>query len=452
MPWAELGGFYGTDNTSFGKAIVFAPLTQGSHDLLFFEGRGKLFEEEAREGNFALGYRQMTSSGFNLGIWLGGDVRNSELGNTFDLLSGVIEALSADFDARVNIYGPITGPQAGAPGFTEVVLQGNNIFMVGGQEVGLHGIDGEVGVRLPLEMLRIDPSLIEFRLYGGGFFFDNSDALNDVAGGKVRAELRINDINPEIPGSRLTAEYQISHDDVRETRQVIGARLRLPLDPPATPALASLTAQERRIDPIERDIDVVTTPSKAEPVKDAPTKVEFEKVGYVQGGGDLTATSSAAGANSLIVATGGTITGSQQLLGQQTLQGGASTINVQGVKLGTIAPFTAPGTRPTFFNDQESSTISVLGCSEHIAGIDLKGADPVDWGSVPFNAGITDDCSCTPVLNTFIENVNINQFAFAGISFGDGSEVTIRNRLLATSAATASNSSMATPSPSPTRW
>jgi len=66
----------------------------------------------------------MTSSGFNLGIWLGGDVRNSELVNTFDQLSGGIEALSADFDARVNIYGPITGPQAGAPGFTEVVLQG----------------------------------------------------------------------------------------------------------------------------------------------------------------------------------------------------------------------------------------------------------------------------------------------------------------------------------------
>jgi hypothetical protein len=44
MPWAELGGFYGTDNTSFGEAIVFAPLMQGSRDLLFFEGRGKLFE------------------------------------------------------------------------------------------------------------------------------------------------------------------------------------------------------------------------------------------------------------------------------------------------------------------------------------------------------------------------------------------------------------------------
>jgi hypothetical protein len=47
-PWAEFGGFYGTDNSSFGEAIVFAPLMQGSRDLLFFEGRGKVFEEEAR--------------------------------------------------------------------------------------------------------------------------------------------------------------------------------------------------------------------------------------------------------------------------------------------------------------------------------------------------------------------------------------------------------------------
>ena len=39
MPWAELGGFYGTDNSSFGEAIVFAPVMQGSRDLLFFEGR-----------------------------------------------------------------------------------------------------------------------------------------------------------------------------------------------------------------------------------------------------------------------------------------------------------------------------------------------------------------------------------------------------------------------------
>jgi hypothetical protein len=218
MPWAELGGFYGTDNSSFGEAIVFAPVMQGSRDLLFFEERGKLFEGEVREGNYALGFRQMTSSGFNLGAWLGGDIRNSALENTFNQLSGGLEALSADFDARVNVYGPITGPQPGAPGFTTVVLQGNNIFMVGGQEVGLHGVDGEVGVRIPVEKLHIDPSLIEFRVYGGGFYYDASDAAQDVSGEKARAELRINDVIPQIPGSRLTAEYQFSHDDVRESR------------------------------------------------------------------------------------------------------------------------------------------------------------------------------------------------------------------------------------------
>jgi hypothetical protein len=379
MPWFEFGGFYGTDNTSFGEAILFTPVMQGRRDLMFFEGRGKLFEEQAREGNFALGYRHMTASGFNLGIWVGGDVRHSELGNTFDQLSGGLEALSADFDVRVNYYGPITGPQAGAPGFTDVILQGNNIFMLGDQEVGLQGVDGEIGVRLPVETLRIGPSLIEFGLYGGGFYYDSSDALNDVAGGKARAELRINDVISAIPGSRLTAEYQVSHDDVRETRQVIGARLRLPLDPPDTPSLASLTAQERRmIDPIERDIDVVTTQSKAEPVKDALTKVDFDRVAYVQGGGDLTAMSAAAGANTLIIASNGTITGPQQLQGQQTLQGGGATMNVQGQRSGTIAPFAAPGSRPTFLNNDpinaDSTTIEVLGSSTHIAGVDLVGA------------------------------------------------------------------------------
>jgi hypothetical protein len=136
----------------------------------------------------------------------------------FNQLSGGLEALSADFDARVNVYGPVTGPKAGAPGFTTVVLQGNNIFRVGGQEVALHGVDGELGVRIPVEKLHIDPRLIEFRVYGGGFFYDASDALHEIAGEKARAELRINDVIPQIPGSRLTAEYQFSHDDVRESR------------------------------------------------------------------------------------------------------------------------------------------------------------------------------------------------------------------------------------------
>jgi hypothetical protein len=94
----------------------------------------------------------------------------------FNQLSGGLEALSADFDARVNVYGPVTGPKAGAPGFTTVVLQGNNIFMVGGQEVALHGVDGELGVRIPVEKLHIDPSLIEFRVYGGAYFYDASEA------------------------------------------------------------------------------------------------------------------------------------------------------------------------------------------------------------------------------------------------------------------------------------
>jgi len=53
-------------------------------------------------------------------------------------------------------------------------------------------------------------------------------------------------------------------------------------------------------------------------------------------------------------------------------------MNVQGQRSGTIAPFAAPGSRPTFLNNDpinaDSTTIEVLGSSTHIAGVDLVGA------------------------------------------------------------------------------
>ncbi len=148
----------------------------------------------------------------------------------------------------------------------------------------------------------------------------------------------------------------------------------------------------------------------------------------MEGGGDLTQTSTAAGANSLIIASNGTILGPQQLQGQQTLQGGASTINVQGQKSGTIAPFTAPGSRPTFLNDDpgtaDSTTIEVLGSGTHIAGVDLVGAG--QFSGFFFNAGITG----TGVVNSFIENVVISEFSGVGVAFENNNELTIFNTVV----------------------
>jgi hypothetical protein len=63
-PWVELGGTYGTEESSYGEAAVFAPLMQGPDWLAFTEIRGKYFEGDLLEGNAMLGYRKMT--GFRL--------------------------------------------------------------------------------------------------------------------------------------------------------------------------------------------------------------------------------------------------------------------------------------------------------------------------------------------------------------------------------------------------
>ena len=66
---------------------------------------------EAIEGNLAVGYRQMTASGFNFGAWIGVDGIRTPSDNFFGQVSAGVEALSEHFDFRLNGYLPLTGPQ-----------------------------------------------------------------------------------------------------------------------------------------------------------------------------------------------------------------------------------------------------------------------------------------------------------------------------------------------------
>ena len=83
------------------KWYSLRPSLNPTTDLFFIDARGKFFEDDVKEGNFALGYRRMHSSGFNFGAWLGADARSTERNNGFWQLSGGLEALSYDFDAPV---------------------------------------------------------------------------------------------------------------------------------------------------------------------------------------------------------------------------------------------------------------------------------------------------------------------------------------------------------------
>ncbi|MGI9384999.1 MAG: inverse autotransporter beta domain-containing protein, partial [Methyloligellaceae bacterium] len=372
LPWYESGGFLSSEEHRV-ESNLFVPLWQSSVALLFFEGSGKLFEDDIQEGNFDIGFRKMHRSGWNFGLWGGYDVRDTEIDNIFHQISFGVEALSDRWDVRANGYVAISDP-AGAPEQARVLLQGTSIVLVGGEEVPLSGFDGEVGYKIfgrrggHKSGLKDGPvhggRSHELRVFAGGFYFDDSDALDEVAGPRARIEWRIDDVISWLPGSRLTFEGEFQYDDVREDQWEGGVRLRIPFGGGAREAravtLASLTLQERRMtEGIVRDPDIITVESKAENVFDLLTGVVFDRAAVVPGGGPLQQTIDANGPNSLIILDGGTTNGSFTLGPSQTLQGGASTIQVTGVKSGVTANFTAPGSKPFLVNTQNSAVLTI---------------------------------------------------------------------------------------------
>ena len=441
-PWLELGGSYGSNDTSRGEAVLWVPLAQSHNSVLFGEARGKLFEDDMREGNFALGYREMQANGWNIGVWGGYDIRESQFGNTFHQLAGGIEALSDRWDIRANAYLPLNDSETlftfsslTAHSFAEI--NGPNIGMITRtiatrttmEELALWGFDAEIGAKIFSTPLDLSGPSHELRLYAGAFHFDHSDLPNSVTGPRVRAEWRMDDVIDQWAGSRLTFEAEYSHDQLRDDRVEVGARLRLPFGDSSTRvASRSLTSQERRMsEGLERDTDIVsstatTTESKVwtatEAVEDAKTGVRFDRVATADGTSGITGASVAAGANSLIIATGD-IDGPQTLGANQTLQGGGATIQVRGVTSGIVVDFTAPGTRPTLTTTVTDPLLSIAGSNTHVAGVNLSGdgSQSFDYRPGIFGENVT---------NVHIADVTASGLANAAIYF-DRSSLSVSN-------------------------
>ncbi len=188
----------------------------------------------------------------------GFDIRTSENGNSFKQISGGLEALSANWDFRVNGYYPL--------------------------EDWLDWIEpvNEAGDRYDHEV----------RVFLGAYYFEHSLFSEPIWGPRLRTEWRINDFLDALPGSRLTLEAEAQYDDVRKDQFEIGLRLRIPLGAPDNYS-RSLSAQSARMmEALERDTDIVTRTSSTaggtttsvtsvnlsttlEPVDDPATSVEL---------------------------------------------------------------------------------------------------------------------------------------------------------------------------------
>jgi hypothetical protein len=411
-----LGKF--TNSRQIGQGRLFVPLWQDPNDLVFLDLRGLGDSKSNTEGNFGAAYRHLFDS------WLLGgygffDVRNSDLGDN-SFIGGVLgtEALSANWDFRINGYIPDqTSKSASRFDSTRVVFP--NIVIDKGRERSLWGTDGEIGWRLPFSA---DSALWDTRIYAGGYYFGRS-GVETVAGPRGRFEMRLHDLPDFLPrGSRITLDGLVQWDDPRGTVGGGGITLRIPLygygGTPPDGSTAESRLSRRMTDPIQRDVDLLTgiAPGAEVPAYNPKTGNELQGLYYAdsqnlegeEGIGTLDDPANIddaiawAGIDGVIVAVDRTGTidtwadapeeGRAQLLDGQILMGGGESIVVAD-ESGRLLPFNPGGSRASLTNtDPEFTQVIVYtGRNNLIDGLDFFGGytaiESLDPGSVPGGDG-----------------------------------------------------------------
>ncbi len=440
-PWIELGGAASTERHR-GEITIFAPLAQNRTTLLFADARGKLFEAGAVEGNFALGVRHMLPARVNVGAWASLDVRETEFNNRFSQFAAGFEALTENFDGRLNGYVPVDNKATSGTSTTSagrisggtIVLDTTTTTVI---ERALYGFDAEVGARIPLDRMGWATDKHEAWVHAGGFHFDDGP-VQGLTGPMARATYRINNIIPQVEGSRLSIRAEFKHDDVRDGQFEGVIRLRLPFGPNANKSRYHRYSalEHRMVERIERDIDIISTSSSfsetfTEGALD-PNGQLINTVLVVDSSGNLQTALTNAGSNSVVVVdgSGGNVdTGNGvTMVANQTVLGGGASLPITGATSGASSSFTAPGSRPTIVNTTlgaGSNAVITTGTNGRVQGVTLVGNNnPGDLN----NRGITSEIGTTGVV---IEDVAIRDTGSDGILLRDNTTTTIRNTSIA---------------------
>ena len=391
QPFIE-GNFRGGGTVERGELDVFLPLSWSEDSLLFADLRGSLGDTGNHEGNWALAWRRKTADDRIVGLWGSYDLRESPTGNHFDQAAFGLEVLSLEKEFRFNGYVPTDLDPKPLPGGTAAaVLSGNHLVVRSDQEAAYWGLDGEFGKLLwshdpcddqqPTWYAGLDA---ELRAFVGGYYFDNPDAVFDqIAGPRVRSELRLYDLAVLGDGSRLTLEGLIQHDQLRDTQAEGGVYIRIPFG--SGPRRRMDRLQRRMADRIVRDVDVVAQRQATdEAALFADSEFTVSSAHVVDAGDDLSDAVAAAGANSLVVLDGSAGSFSEgdttTLSSGQVVLGGSGTLAVVGADTGAQVTFSAPGTRPQVTGTDTANDVFQIADDTVLAGLDIVGGNNGVYG------------------------------------------------------------------------
>jgi hypothetical protein len=405
---------------------MFIPVWQDQTSLLFGDLRGTFTTSPTQEGNFGLGYRTQVSPDWILGGYGYLDIQNSRNDNLFYQGSVGAEALSVDWDLRLNGYFPFNSGGQSAGGNGKLEISGTHIGITHDMEKPLFGFDGEVGWRLPIVPADGD---IDVRAFVGGYYFTNSD-VDTVAGPRGRLEVRLYDIDVLGVQSRLTVDGEVQWDSPRGTQGFGGLELRIPLGAVTGTPGGKLSPLDRRmVDRVQRDVDIVSQTYESDPkavVVDGLTG-KTHTIVFAENGGtgngtkgdptsleDAPALAAAKGRNAIIVVEGDggpiTLAGQPvQLENGQALLGGDSKVVLHDAgDSGIQATLHAPGERPTILGaDSAANLINMYsGGQNRVTGLDLAGSfDNAIFGLNMSRAVVTDNFIDPPAGNgIFLQN------------------------------------------------
>jgi hypothetical protein len=418
QPWLAHEGQFGSYHQ--GQLDIFVPLVQDPRTMIFLDAVGLFNSDDEQQGSIGLGYRTILNHDWIVGINGYFDVFDSQYGNTFYQGGVGLEALTEDFDVRLNGHFPEDGPGP-VPG-AQVFIDGNDFGIISYHERAMQGVEGEVGWKIPL----FPHPNRDIRLFAGGFYYWANN-VDTIAGPKGRIELRLYDIDFLTVGSRVTLGAEMSHDDVRGFQGFGSIEMRIPLAA-ITGGGQKLTGLDRRMtDRVVRDKVITGIGYYQEPVfvNNGDAIVDTIFFAEADGTGDGTADNpdgvgdaiAAAGPNSVVVVDGSNgvsyDTPGIELFDGQNLIGGGKGALLTGVVTYTTVYFLAPGTMPTIAGTVQGEDLISFVNNSTVAGLNLEGT---------FNRGISGD----DVGSNFWIDDNVIDLSDAT---GDGIHVEVNNPL-----------------------
>ncbi|QDT32510.1 inverse autotransporter beta domain-containing protein [Thalassoglobus polymorphus] len=388
----------GGDREERSQTRTFLPIFSDSDSLLFGDIRMMYSDKDTWEGNFGIGYRQITASQRIFGAYGFYDIRDTDHNNVFHQATVGAELLDINWGLRSNVYLPDTSSQRA--GGANAFLQGNQILVQGNQERAYYGVDVEAEHILWRDDYsgQTVPGIggdMEIWAAGGYFHFDNdASGFQHIAGPRARVEARLYDLPALGNDSRLVLSGQYEYDDVRGSVSQGFLSVRIPLGGNGCkqPKLGLL--DRRMVTPIVRDIDIITNVAQAGNIfqgvnaktgtvlDDVVTLTAADNVrGMIENGpnGRTYILDGVDGAFSF----GGGPAGAIDLNNRQILIGGGGSMNVVGAGSNLNAVFTAEGEAFTFQRLNNNGNVINLARNNGIYGLTLDGGNDSIFGINP---------------------------------------------------------------------